>query len=193
MQMTMSEAMDRCRDAGCELKREARHYSFGDYETCRRLLQEAVMATDKSVGELVFTPPVEEVARWMSDTRGKGLILTGPPGTGKTMLLHAVPLLFLYKFGLVVHYVNARCLGDANFRRLLCVDDVGTEGEVPDFGTKRDLFPELVCRAEEAFRPLFLSTNLTGAELNRRYDVRITDRLVRLCKPIKFGGESRRR
>lgn len=109
------------------------------------------------------------------------------------MLLHTVPLLFLYRFGLVVHYADARRLPGVDFTALVCVDDVGTETPVSDFGNKRDLFPELVCAAEEAFRPLFVSTNLTGAELNRRYDVRITDRLVRLCRPIKFDGRSRRR
>lgn len=191
--MTIGEAVKRFRDTGCQLKREAKSYSFGDYEACQRLLREAVVATDCSVKEFVLTPQVKQMVQWMTDTKGKGLILTGPPGTGKTMLLHTVPVLFRAVFGLVIHYTDARNLCRNDFNNLLCVDDVGTEGVVSDYGNKRDLFSELVCRAEETFAPLFLTTNLTGAQLNERYDVRITDRIVRLCRPIRFDGESQRR
>jgi len=36
---------------------------------------------------------------------------------------------------------------------------------------------------------LLITSNLTGKELQDRYDVRAMDRLVKMCKIIKFDNE----
>ena len=46
-------------------------------------------------GEIVWLPEYEEVARWLADNQGKGLLCIGNCGRGKTVITRDVlPLLF---------------------------------------------------------------------------------------------------
>lgn len=189
----INESISKLIKEGNDPIRQSKSYSFGNFAECAPMLTTAVQATDRSVDRLIITPAIEEMTKWMTDTKGKGLLLVGPAGTGKTMLLHTIPVLFLTMFSLKIHYKNANSITPDDFGKLLCIDDVGTENTISDYGIKRDYFQEYVCHCEEKFWPLFISTNLTGEELNSRYDTRITDRLSRLCHPIRFEGKSMRK
>jgi len=63
---------------------------------------------------------------------------------------------------------------------------------INDFGGKFEGFNSIVDNAESEMKPLFISTNLTREELELRYGLTAIDRINRLCRIVKFKGESLR-
>ena len=47
--------------------------------------------------------------------------------------------------------------------------------------------------AERYHRPVFITTNLTEQQILNRYGERTLDRILHLCRTVKFKGESLRR
>lgn len=192
----IGEILRRSGDINPGLCRKPKAFRFcgGDAGKCENLLLKLVSAMDGTVGDAVATPQLRQVAEWMADTKGRGLLLTGSVGSGKTTLLRCVPPVFQLK-GLAVHYVTARELGrnGVDFRRLLCVDDVGTEPVRNDFGERSEPFADFMDAAEDSLNPVFVSTNLTGRELAARYGVRTVDRLAGRCLVVRFDGKTMRR
>lgn len=172
--------------------------SFGTLEECRSLFQRAFLYSDKSVGEFKFLPEYERVVEWMSNNRGKGLLLMGNVGRGKTVISTGViPGLFYYRLRKIVKSVAAEDMPikveSIVKQPFLCIDDLGTEPLANNYGVKYEAFARLINEAEAKLKLVFISTNLTIDELIDRYGVRSVDRLIRLCKIIKFEGESLRK
>ncbi len=69
---------------------------------------------------------------------------------------------------------------------------MGVEPLVNDYSEKCEDFNRVINAAERYLRPLFISTKLTREQLLLRYGERTFDRLMRLCRPVKFEGESLR-
>jgi DNA replication protein DnaC len=74
-----------------------------------------------------------------------------------------------------------------------CIDDVGTEEEYNDYGTKFFPFTKIMNEAENKLKLILLSTNLTGKQIRDKYDDRVLDRIIRLCKIVQFEGKSLRK
>ena len=132
----------------------------------------------------------------MTNTQGKGLLLTGDIGRGKSNIIrYVIPVLFHLKGKVVksVHSSNIKKeLDDLINRRYIAIDEVGEEPTTVDYGERFEAFNRVVNAAEDDIKMLFISTNLSGKELDDRYGSRTIDRLERLCKIVKFSGESLR-
>lgn len=193
--MTVNEAINIFKETGIELQRCPRSFSFGNKEECEQLFYEALLATDKSITNLIKTQEHQEIIEWMCNTNGKGLALVGSCGRGKSSILMGVlPIIFRVKYELVLTPIN-----NINEEKLItkrwayCVDDIGVEPVKNDYGEKTFVFSDIMNDAENRLKPVFFSTNLTGMQIIERYGNRTMDRIVRLCKIVKFQGESFRK
>lgn len=179
--------------------REGFKFSFGDFETCKKLLWEAMQLTDKTA-KIEWLPEYDEIAKWLSDNGGKGLLLSGDCGRGKSnIIMFALPVLFLMKFGKVLKPIHADDLAEniqeSRFKKFwsFTVDEVGAEPASSDYGVKYYPFMKLVNRAETEVKLCLFSTNLSSSEIKEKYDERTLERIVRLCRVVKFKGKSLRK
>ncbi|MEP7107999.1 MAG: hypothetical protein ABI760_08450 [Ferruginibacter sp.] len=150
----------------------------------------------------------------------KGIMLTGPVGVGKTELLkifsknkrqcfHLISVLeietaFLkngvdfYKsyIGMVPGWGNStRCFYQKSVG--WAFDDIGRESIVFDFGNKSDVVSKIIQtrylnKNKIPFNCLHLTTNLTPAEIESRYDYAVKSRLRKMFNYILVEGKDRR-
>jgi DNA replication protein DnaC len=142
-------------------------------------------------------------------TEGKGLWLTGPPGTGKTTLAMLVSKAALERGFSVAIYSLPKLL--ARIRRtydsdrheepylefferltsvdLLHVDDLGVEKR-SDWVLEQ--LYALVNERYEAQRSVVVTTNLEVAELEDQIGQRTVSRLSEMCEAVPLFGEDRR-
>jgi len=147
----------------------------------------------------------DKVADWLTDNEGVGLILLGSPGMGKTVLIHhVIPQLLLQECNKVVSLCDALSLNrDIDHqtkvidvmreRKLVAIDDIGTEPIAQKYGESHNYFSELVDKCERDAKLLLCSSNLSLSEIKERYGLRTYDRLRTLTKVIAFKGESMRK
>lgn len=161
-----------------------------------RRQMECVMET--LLGERAkWLPEYDMIADWLTDNHRKGLLLTGMPGLGKTLMCERVlPTIIGLNTGLWVQPFSAVRLAQEYARisrlRLIALDDVGTEPVLShDYGTPHSCFNELLDLAEHRDMMLLLTTNLSPKELADRYGAR-ADRLHSLVRPIILKGQSMR-
>lgn len=145
----------------------------------------------------MWHPEYDQIADWLRDNGGRGLLLMGTPGLGKSMMCEKVlPTVIGMNMGRWFRMMSATEL-HTRFReaatcQLLSIDDIGTEPpEVMEYGTRRACLNELLDLAEHRDKTLLLSTNLTWQQLLSRYGQRI-DRLRALVRPVVLKGESHR-
>lgn len=193
----INEILAKFRECGVPVDRGYVSYTFGDKETCTNIFYEVLRAVDRSIDTPVHIPEHDEIIDWMMDTKGKGLILVGDCGRGKSSIITGViPVIFNMRYGKLIFplpatdMLNAKNLLQTSF---YCIDDVGTESIKNHFGEKSEVFASVMDDAERYFKPVFISTNLTGQQIIDRYGKRTMDRIVRLCRIVKFKGESFRK
>jgi len=150
---------------------------------------------------LIWLPEYDEIGEYLSDTKGKGLLLYGQCGLGKTfMSRYVIPAIILSETNQVIYSWDAveltKKTGEnlnidiALKKKLISIDDIGTEEMIVDFGKRRCGVSELIDASEKYGKVLFLTTNLTGDELKLRYGDRIYDRILEITKRIAFKGKS---
>jgi DNA replication protein DnaC len=165
-----------------------------------------------------WLPEYEDVAAWLSDNRGKGLMCIGDCGRGKTVITRDIlPLVFKnyiqvldpetgYWFHPVYSYFLAKELksrwAEVERCKIICVDDVGTEPIAKVYGETHNYFSELVDLCNDRDKLLICSTNLTQAQLfggeedgvvyPARCDQRTFSRLVGNTVRVYFEGEDLR-
>lgn len=135
-----------------------------------------------------WLPDYDDMARWLGDNDGRGLICVGTCGLGKTLICEKVlPVLFKYHFKKEVMAVTAN---DMNRRidellaycepgHVIIIDDLGTEpAETVFFGNRRRPFCELVDMAERNGTLLIITTNL-----------RTTMRRLKQAGPLGRAGD----
>lgn len=179
-------------------KRQTESLSFGTFDECRSMIVDVFCSVDATITRksLVWLPQYNKVAKWMSDTQGKGLVLTGRCGTGKSLILNYVlPICFLTKMRKVVKPVHAKECLDVDFmkdllsRKIIAIDDVGSEAQMIRYGQRYDVIHDLMLSIEDKNKTLLMTSNLTGKELEDRYDERAMDRLVKMCEIVKFDNK----
>ena len=145
----------------------------------------------------------EEIADWLSDNDGKGLMCIGDCGRGKTLITQKIiPLMFENYVRLAdgtrpaIACHTALDLLDRfdeiSQYKTVCIDDIGTEPDMKKYGVTHNYFSELVDLCERKEKLLICSTNLSREELTARYGIRTMDRLTAITRRVFFEGESLR-
>lgn len=138
------------------------------------------------------------IVDWMTDNKGKGLLMFGGCGLGKSVIgMYILPLLIKDVHKKVVNIFSAQELNkkiDEILKlHIIYVDDIGTEDNLNSYGNKRMPFAELCDAAEKKGKLLILTTNLSIDELTQRYGDRVVDRLIATTKAVPFTGDSLRK
>jgi DNA replication protein DnaC len=148
---------------------------------------------------------VEAVRKMVRDTKGNGLVLTGPPGVGKTHLGMALvnnrlimgnAALYVTAPQLFKSIVSSYESGKYNSLMenlitvdLLMLDDLGVEKTTDN--RQEELFMIINSRVN-AGRQMIITTNLSAADIRDRYGARILSRLMASCDWHEVNGTDRR-
>ena len=148
------------------------------------------------LGEAAWLPEYDEVALWLADNKGKGLLCMGDCGRGKTVITQKVLPMLFDRMGKVLHCHTAIDMlteyGNIAKFKHICIDDMGTEPNAKDYGVVHDYMSELVDLAEREEKLLVISTNLNKDEIIQRYGIRTYDRLRSITHRVVFTGDSLR-
>ena len=170
-------------------------YKLGTKEELKEMFIKAFKHYDRTIDVYNHLPEYDEIIDWLSDTKGRGLMLMGECGLGKsTILNYVIPAIFRTKTNKSMKSIPAKELkeierSDASF---IIIDDLGTESIKNDYGTKIDAVSDAISYAEDSSKTLLITTNLASKALKERYDERTLDRL-RKCKVVVIKGKSFRK
>jgi len=167
-------------------------YKLGTREELKEMFIKAFKYYDRTIDKYEHLHSYDEIIDWLVDTRGRGLMLMGECGLGKsTILNYVIPAIFRTKTNKVLRSIPAKELGavDRNVAPFIIIDDLGTESIKNDYGTKIDAVADAISYAEDSSKTLLITTNLSPNSLKERYDERTLDRL-RKCKVVIIKGKS---
>ena len=170
-------------------------YNLGSKEDIKEMFIKAFKYYDKTLDTYNHLPAYDEIIDWIVDTKGKGLMIMGECGLGKsTIINYVIPAIFRTKTNKVLRSIPAKELGtvDRNIAPFIIIDDLGTESIKNDYGTKIDAVSDAISYAEDSSKTLIITTNLSPESLKERYDERTLDRL-RKCKVVIIKGKSFRK
>ena len=155
-----------------------------------------------------WLPEYDEIASWLSDNRGRGLLLIGTSGLGKSLICQKIlPVLLSEAFGDVVDVVNAREMGQVLDvllqRRCVIIDNLGSEpvSEMVNYRKRRPFF-ELCDAAEQRGLLLIINTTLSTTRvrnplypqsIQERYGNEVLDRLRATTRVVELRGKSMRK
>ena len=144
---------------------------------------------------MVWIKPYEQVAEWLTDNKGMGLFMYGNCGLGKSLLArYVIPALMLKYNRKVVSVYDTNTM-NANIdevlsKKIICIDDVGTEDISVKYGEKRLAFAEVMDNVEKKRCLIIATSNLTIDEILERYGERVLDRIKSTTKRVVFTGKS---
>ena len=167
-------------------------YKLGTKEELKEMFIKAFKYYDRTIDKYEHLPAYDEIIDWLIDTRGRGLMLMGECGLGKsTILNYVIPAIFRTKTNKVLRSIPAKELAavERNVAPFIIIDDLGTESIKNDYGTKIDAVADAISYAEDSSKTLLITTNLSPNSLKERYDERTLDRL-RKCKVVIIKGKS---
>ena len=170
-------------------------YKLGTKEELKEMFIKAFEYYDRTIDKYEHLHSYDEIIDWMVDTRGRGLMLMGECGLGKsTILNYVIPAIFRTRTNKVLRSIPAKELAavDRNVAPFIIIDDLGTESIKNDYGTKIDAVADAISYAEDSSKTLLITTNLSPNSLKERYDERTLDRL-RKCKVVIIKGKSFRK
>lgn len=151
---------------------------------------------------------------------GKGIMLQGPVGTGKTDLMNALSHAFVLGGSSAFQVVNAKRIekefnrsddGSRDRNRIggdhvilhyanidhLCIDDIGLELDGVHYGRSANIIAEIIALRYDKFRKgsniTHLTSNAAPEQMEKRYDLRTLSRISEMCGEIYVGGPDRRR
>lgn len=140
----------------------------------------------------------EPIVDWLTDNKGKGLLLAGECGLGKSLIgMRIIPLLLNWYCRKVVAIYTAQEMNnkidEVLQKHIIYIDDIGTENVSNVYGNKRIPFSELCDAAERNGKLLMMSTNLSFSQLTEKYGERTADRLKAVTRTVVFRGKSLRK
>ena len=144
-----------------------------------------------------WLPEYEQVAEWLADNKGKGLLLAGSCGRGKTLIATRILPIFFYELGRCYDIYNSYDLNikqkEVFFSHLLCIDDLGIENESVQYGERKNVFVELMDLVEKKGKLIVVTTNLSQNDIEEKYGTRTVDRFFSCCQIVNFTGQSLRK
>jgi len=167
-------------------------YKLGSKEELKEMFIKAFKYYDRTIDKYEHLSSYDEIIDWMVDTKGRGLMLMGECGLGKSTILNfVIPAIFRTKTNKVLRSIPAKELAavERNVAPFIIIDDLGTESIKNDYGTKIDAVADAISYAEDSSKTLLITTNLSPNSLKERYDERTLDRL-RKCKVVIIKGKS---
>ena len=170
-------------------------YKLGSKEELKEMFIKAFKYYDRTIDKYDHLSSYDEIIDWLVDTRGRGLMLMGECGLGKSTILNfVIPAIFRTKTNKVLKSIPAKELAavERNVAPFIIIDDLGTESIKNDYGTKIDAVADAISYAEDSSKTLLITTNLSPNSLKERYDERTLDRL-RKCKVVIIKGKSFRK
>lgn len=145
--------------------------------------------------QMQWIQPYDQVAEWLSDNKGMGLFMYGNCGLGKSLIArYVIPGLLLRYHRKVVNVYDTNVMNakidEVLSKKIVCIDDVGTEDLSVRFGEKRLAFAEVMDVAEKKRNLIIATSNLTIDEILERYGERVLDRIKSTTKRVVFIGKS---
>jgi DNA replication protein DnaC len=186
---------DTFKDADYLKPKKFNRFKLGEREEIKDMFIKAFKHYDRTIDVYEHLPTYDLIIDWLCDNKGRGLMLMGKCGLGKsTILNYVIPAIFRTKTNKVLRSIPAKEIGaiEKNDSLFIIIDDLGTESIKNDYGTKIDGVSDAISYAEDASKTLLITTNLDGDALNLRYDKRTVDRL-RKCKVVVIKGKSFRK
>ena len=186
---------DTFKDADYLQPKKFNRFKLGEREEIKDMFIKAFKHYDRTIDVYEHLPTYDLIIDWLCDNKGRGLMLMGKCGLGKsTILNYVIPAIFRTKTNKVLRSIPAKEIGaiEKNDSLFIIIDDLGTESIKNDYGTKIDGVSDAISYAEDASKTLLITTNLDGDALNLRYDKRTVDRL-RKCKVVVIKGKSFRK
>ena len=186
---------DTFKDADYLQPKKFNRFKLGEKEEIKEMFIKAFKHYDRTIDVYEHLPTYDLIIDWLCDNKGRGLMLMGKCGLGKsTILNYVIPAIFRTKTNKVLRSIPAKEIGaiEKNDSLFIIIDDLGTESIKNDYGTKIDGVCDAISYAEDASKTLLITTNLDGDALNLRYDKRTVDRL-RKCKVVVIKGKSFRK
>ena len=145
--------------------------------------------------QLVWLHQYDSVAEWLADNEGRGLLLYGTSGLGKTFLTRYVISAILLKYCNKV--VSSFDMVEVNKnpenvlqKHIIALDDIGTEEISVKYGEKRSVVPEILDSVEKYGKLILLTSNLGAEQLVQKYGTRTMDRIIATTKRVEFTGKS---
>lgn len=161
-------------------------------------------------GSEQWLPAYGQIAAWLQDNKGRGLLCVGHPGLGKTLICEKILPVVLGNGGRPIASVKASNLHDRlpelMKERIVIIDDLGKE-PAKHYGNIDRSFFELCNNAERTGQLLIITTNLATARpaswpadrpwpwpdsIEHRYGTEVLDRLKVITKMVRFEGASLR-
>ena len=167
-------------------------YRLGTKEELKEMFVKAFKHYDRTIDVYEHLDSYDDIIDWLSDTKGRGLMMMGDCGLGKSTILNfVIPAIFRTKTNKLLTSTPAKELGEIerSSASFIIIDDLGTESIKNDYGTKIDAVADAISYAEDSSKTLLITTNLASKALKERYDERTLDRL-RKCKVVVIKGNS---
>lgn len=169
------------------------------FRTCVPDAQDTLVTVCKSLQPAFkWSEDYAGVVRWLTDNDGKGLIIAGNYGTGKTLIAKALCVI-IYKIHAIAPFmVSSADLGKRidmvknACRGIVYIDDVGWEQEYVYYGQRFMAFSEVVDELSRKSGLLIASTNFSMEQLKTKYGERVYDRLRGMANVTVFSGQSHR-
>jgi DNA replication protein DnaC len=148
---------------------------------------------------------IEKVAKWICGEFkvGKGILLTGPKGTGKTTIMQVIVAYYTFLFQKIIITTYAKALPstykkhglDYFYKRNWFIDDLGKEPETTmDWGHKFDTWADVFSIRYENQALTFATGNYTlNGEYLKIYGDVVCDRMKEHFNHFELTGESLRK
>lgn len=169
-------------------------------------IKQCFLEYDSSITDanFVFLPEYKKLREYLKDTQGKGLLLSGGPGVGKSIILKKIiPTVYALRNLEVfpvscydLHKIinpkesNETVFDRVSQRRYILLDEIGVEINVNIYGEKFNPVEWLINASEDNNKALFATTNLNDEMLYALYGKRAFDRLIKKVTKIEFVKKS---
>lgn len=145
--------------------------------------------------EMKWIPQYDLIVEWLEDNKGRGLLLYGSCGLGKTFItryaISAILLKYCNKVVSSFDMVEANKSPDEVLKKhIISLDDIGTEDISVKYGERRSIVPEILDSAEKYGKLLLMTSNLGAEDLIKKYGNRTLDRILAVTKRVEFNGKS---